>query len=134
MNALRYKDFQGSVEFEDNRLIIRILHIDDFITTEIDSAAAAQAAFKELVEDYLATCAELGKATCKPLKGSFNVRVTPELHRRVVMAAAETGESMNSWIASALRAKLEREKVKNSNTPSGVRQGNESRLTRSDSA
>jgi predicted HicB family RNase H-like nuclease len=112
MSALRYKDFQGSVEYEDGRLIIRILHIDDFITTEIDSASGAQAAFAELVEDYLATCAELGKEPCKPFKGSFNVRVTPELHRQAAMAAAELRESMNAWISKAMEARIERQKTK----------------------
>jgi predicted HicB family RNase H-like nuclease len=72
MSTLRYKDFQGSVDFEDDRLIIRILHIDDLVTTGIDSASTAQAAFAELVEDYLATCAELGKQPFKRFKGSFS--------------------------------------------------------------
>jgi predicted HicB family RNase H-like nuclease len=111
MSVLRYKDYQGSVDFEDDRLIIRILHIDDFITTEIDSASKAQAAFAELVDDYLATCAELGKEPCKPFKGSFNVRVTPELHRCVAMAAAAADESMNAWIAKALEAGVEHQKA-----------------------
>jgi predicted HicB family RNase H-like nuclease len=111
MSVLRYKDYQGAVDFEDDRLIIRILHIDDFITTEIDSASKAHAAFAELVDDYLATCAELGKEPCKPFKGSFNVRVTPELHRRVAMAAASVNESMNAWIAKALEARVEHQKT-----------------------
>jgi predicted HicB family RNase H-like nuclease len=111
MSVLRYKDYQGSVDFEDDRLIIRILHIDDFITTEIDSASKAQVALAELVDDYLATCAELGKEPCKPFKGSFNVRVTPELHRQVAMAAAEVNESMNAWIAKALEARVAHQKT-----------------------
>ena len=59
MTALHYKEFQGSVEFEDGLLVVRILHIDDLVMTEIDSAAMAQAAFQELVDDYVRTCAEL---------------------------------------------------------------------------
>jgi predicted HicB family RNase H-like nuclease len=112
MSALRYKDFQGSAEYEDGRLIIRILHIEDFVTTEIDSASAAQTAFGELVEDYLATCAELGKEPCRPFKGSFNVRVTQELHRQAAMAAAELNESLNAWISKAMEARIERQKAK----------------------
>jgi predicted HicB family RNase H-like nuclease len=111
MSTIHYKDFQGSVEFEDDRLIIRILHIEDLITAEIDSAAQAQTAFAELVEDYLATCAEVGKEACRPFKGSFNVRVTPELHRQVAIAAADRGESMNSWIAAALEERIDRQKA-----------------------
>ena len=60
-STIHYKDFQGSAEFEDDRMIDRILDIEDIVTTEIDNAAQAQTAFAELVEDYLATCAELGK-------------------------------------------------------------------------
>src|SRR5689334_13828372 len=112
MSALRYKDFQGSVEFDDGQLIIRILHIDDFVTTEIDSAAKAQGAFEELVDDYLQTCKELGKEPCKPFKGSFNIRVSPDLHRQVAMAAADEGETMNAWISAALEARVQRHQTK----------------------
>jgi predicted HicB family RNase H-like nuclease len=112
MTALNYKDFQGSVEFEDNRLVIRVLHIDDLVTTEVDSAQKAQSAFEELVDDYVETCTQLGKKCCKPFKGSFNVRVAPELHRQVAMAAADVGESLNSWVSGALAARLDRHKTK----------------------
>ena len=112
MSTLRYKDFQGAVDFDGDRLVIRILHIDDFVTTEIDSASTAQPAFEELVDDYLATCEELGKLPGRPFKGSFNVRVTPELHRQVAMAAAEFGESMNTWVSKALEARIERQNAK----------------------
>jgi len=42
VSPLKYKDYQGSVSFEDGKLLVQILHIDDFITTECDSAAGAQ--------------------------------------------------------------------------------------------
>jgi predicted HicB family RNase H-like nuclease len=71
-----------------------------------------QTAFAELVEDYLATCTELGKEPCRPFKGSFNIRITPELHRQVAMAAADCGESMNSWIAAALEERIARQRAK----------------------
>jgi predicted HicB family RNase H-like nuclease len=112
MSALRYKDFQGSVEFEDSRLVIQILHINDLVTTEIDSATQAQAAFEELVDDYLASCAELGKEPSRPFKGSFNVRVTPDLHRQVAIAAADARETMNAWISRALEERVERQKAR----------------------
>jgi len=111
MSALHYKEFQGSVDFEDGRLVIRILHIDDLVTTEIDSAAQAQASFEELVDDYVQTCIELKKEPCKPFKGTFNVRVSPELHRQVAMAATDNSQSMNGWISDALEYAVERQKA-----------------------
>src|SRR5690242_712514 len=109
MTVLRYKDYQGAVTYEDGRLIIQILHIDDFITTECDSASAAQSAFEELIDDYLETCAEIKKEPCKPYKGSFNVRIPPALHKRAAMAAVERGESLNAFVAHALQSSLDHE-------------------------
>jgi predicted HicB family RNase H-like nuclease len=111
MSLLRHLDYQGEVEFEDDRLIIRILHIDDFITTEVDSASAAQAAFVELVDDYLVSCAEVGKEPNKPFKGSFNIRMTPKLHKQIALAAAADGQTLNSFVVSTLEQKLEANKL-----------------------
>jgi hypothetical protein len=41
MSILQYQDFQGEVVFDEDHLVIRILHIDDFITTEITDASQA---------------------------------------------------------------------------------------------
>jgi predicted HicB family RNase H-like nuclease len=107
MNLLRYKDYQGAVEFDEGRLILRLLHIDDLITTEIDRASDARAAFMELVDDYLASCVELGKQPSKPFKGSFNVRVSPNLHKRAAFAAMEEGETLNAFVLSAIEDKID---------------------------
>lgn len=106
MSIIKYKDFQGSVDYEDGRLVIQILHIDDFVTTECGSAEDVEAAFKELVDDYLETCAAVGKEPSKPFKGSFNVRVDPHLHKKAAMAAAIAGSSLNAWVESAMRERL----------------------------
>jgi predicted HicB family RNase H-like nuclease len=111
VSTLRYKDYQGSVLFEDGHLIIQILHIDDFITTECDSASEAQLAFEGLVDDYLETCKQMAKEPSKPFKGTFNVRISPNLHRTIAMAAMDADETMNSWIANALAEKVDRQKA-----------------------
>ena len=110
MTTVRHKDYQGFVEYEDGHLVVQILHISDPITTTIDNASQAQAAFEELVDDYVETCKELGKQPCKPFNGTFNIRIKPELHRQVVMSSTELGETMNSWISAALEARVERQK------------------------
>ena len=111
MSILQYKDYQGEVEFDEDHLVIRILHIDDFITTEVDSALKAHAAFVELVDDYIASCEELGKQPCKPFKGSFNVRMTPQLHKQVAFAAAAAGQSLNAYVVQAIEDKLHANEV-----------------------
>jgi predicted HicB family RNase H-like nuclease len=106
MKTISYIGYQASVEFDDGVLFVKVLHIDDLLVAECDSASDAPAALKELVDAYLADCAELGREPTKPFKGTFNVRVTPELHRRAAINAAEEGVSLNSWVQSAVEQKL----------------------------
>jgi len=103
-----YRGYQGSVTYEDGALIIRVLHIRDFVSDECESATEVEKAFQELVEEYLADCAKLGKEPDRPFKGSFNVRVEPELHRQAAMKAAEGGCSLNDFVASAIREHVKR--------------------------
>ena len=55
MTVLKYKDFQGSVSFEDGTRVLQILHIDDLIVAECNSASKVEQTFQELVDDYLET-------------------------------------------------------------------------------
>jgi predicted HicB family RNase H-like nuclease len=111
MTVLQYLDYQGEVVFDEDHLVVRILHIDDFITTNVDSASQAHAAFVELVDDYIASCRELGKEPCKPFKGSFNVRMAPKLHKQVAFAAAAADQSLNSYVVQAIEDRLHANEV-----------------------
>jgi predicted HicB family RNase H-like nuclease len=104
MTILSYKGYRGSIEYEDGQLVIQLLHIYDFITTTCDAVGKAEEAFHELVDDYLATCEETGRLPDKPYKGSLNIRMPPELHRRIAMAATAAGVSLNAWIMRACEA------------------------------
>lgn len=120
MTCVIYKGYQGSVSFEDDHLVVRILHIDDLISTVFDKASEAKAVFKDLVDDYLETCAEIGKEPCKPHKGSFNVRMAPEIHRRAAMLAVETNETLNAWVVRAIEKQIEAESSRASVDPSAL--------------
>ena len=106
MKTIAYKGYQASVEYDDGTLYVKVLHIDDLLVAECDSASNASTAMQELVDAYLEDCAELGREPTKPFKGTFNVRVGAELHKRAAMTAAEEGLSLNSWVQSAVEAKL----------------------------
>ena len=103
-DILRYKGFMGSVEvsIEDDCLHGRLLFINDLVTYEAHSPHQLQIEFKSAVEDYLATCRELGRSPEKPLKGSFNIRVGPELHQKLAKHAALKHASINDIVKQAL--------------------------------
>jgi predicted HicB family RNase H-like nuclease len=111
MTVLQYLEYQGEVVFDEDHLVVRILHIDDFITTNVDNASEAHAAFAELVDDYITSCRELGKEPCKPFKGSFNVRMAPKLHKQVAFAAAASGQSLNAYVVQAIEDQLHANEV-----------------------
>jgi predicted HicB family RNase H-like nuclease len=107
VSTVEYKGYQGEVSYEDGRLRIQVLHVSDFLTAECDSASEIKNAFHALIDEYLAQCADLGVKPDKPFKGSFNVRLPSNMHRRAAMAATRAGQSLNAWIGSAVKSKLE---------------------------
>lgn len=110
MKALQYKGYLGSVEcsVEDDCLYGQILYVNDLVNYEADSPAGLQAAFEQAVDDYLQTCGELGKEPDKSFKGSFNVRISPELHKEAAKQAYIYEESLNEFVAQAVQEKIER--------------------------
>lgn len=62
--------------------------------------------FHSAVEDYLAFCEAEGKEPEKAYKGSFNVRISPELHKQAVISANARGISLNSLVENAIRSSL----------------------------
>ncbi|WP_185268914.1 type II toxin-antitoxin system HicB family antitoxin [Halopseudomonas xiamenensis] len=51
---------------------------------------------------FLEMCAEGGIEPTKAFSGKFNVRVPPELHADLVVAATAEGKSLNQWVVEAL--------------------------------
>lgn len=107
-NVLMYKGYFATVEFDSDSCMLcgSVVGMNDGVYFESQSAADIDRAFHEAVDDYLAFCAEKGKEPEKSYKGSFNVRVNPELHRAAAMAAAARKESLNQFVAEAIAAAL----------------------------
>lgn len=113
-DVLTYQDHIGSVHFcaEDDVFYGKIEGIDDLISFEGKSVEELKSSFIEAVEAYRDICESEGKAAEKSYKGSFNVRISPELHRRVKRTALRMGLSLNQFIQKAVEDELAKE-----NTP-----------------
>jgi hypothetical protein len=61
-----------------------------------------EAEFVAAVKDYIDTCKMIGKEPQKPFKGSFNIRIHPELHRIAVLEAYKEGISLNELASRAI--------------------------------
>jgi len=103
-DSLKYKDFVASVHFssEDDVFHGKIEGIDDSITFEGKTVKALKKAFEEAVEDYLDVCKQIDKDPHKSYKGSFNVRIKPELHKKAAFRSLELGMSLNQFVEKAI--------------------------------
>jgi predicted HicB family RNase H-like nuclease len=108
-NLLQHRGYYGSIEAstEDNCLFGKLLFIRALVNYEGETVAELQAAFREAVNDYLATCQEQGQEPEVPCKGSFNVRIGHDLHLAASVAANRHRMSLNDLTRQALSEYLQ---------------------------
>ena len=107
-NTMEYKGYLGSVEFseEDALFYGKVLGIRALISYEGSTAREFLADFHGAVDDYLELCAQQGKEPERAYKGSFNVRISPELHKQAVIAAMSHNMSLNSFVETSIQQAL----------------------------
>jgi predicted HicB family RNase H-like nuclease len=106
---LEYKSYVGSAHYSDEDEVFhgKLEGIRDLVTYEGSDVAGLKQSFKDAVDDYLETCRKLGKTPETPFKGTFNVRVGRELHKRAAVYAAEHKKKLNTVVSEALAHYLE---------------------------
>jgi predicted HicB family RNase H-like nuclease len=104
-NFLHYKNYTGSVVFSEEDAVFhgKVIGIKALISFEGESVNAITNDFHKAVDEYLKFCAAKGKEAEKPFKGSFNVRINANLHRKLALTASARGVSLNSLVEDAIR-------------------------------
>ena len=104
MNLLTYREYQGRFEYDDVADLFHgdVINLADVVTFQGRSIDDLKKSFKESVDDYLVFCRRQGKEPGKPYSGRFNVRLEPELHRRIALKASQQGITINRWVAQIL--------------------------------
>ena len=107
-NTMEYRGYVGSVEFseEDELFFGKVLGIRSLISYEGKTAKSLIQDFHGAVDDYLSVCEEEGITPEKAYKGSFNIRVSPELHKRIAIYAMENDITLNSFVEQAVEKQL----------------------------
>ena len=105
MNTMNYKGHTARVDFDDAEGIFsgRLLGISDVVGFHADNVPELRAAFEEAVDDYVETCARIGKQPEKPASGKLMLRIPPDVHRAALVAAESAGTSLNQWASKVLR-------------------------------
>lgn len=107
-NLIEYKGYVGSVEFsqEDELFFGKVQGIRALISYEGTNAAELMEDFHAAVDDYLELCQEERKKPEKAYKGSFNIRISPELHKKIAVYAMEHNITLNSFIEQSVEKQL----------------------------
>ncbi|MFW5770853.1 MAG: type II toxin-antitoxin system HicB family antitoxin [Spirochaetota bacterium] len=101
---MEYKGYIGSVTFDYDAKIFHgeVINTRDIITFQGKSVSEIEKAFKESINDYLEWCKKDGIQPEKPYSGKFNLRISPELHRKIAIAAQRNKLSLNKYVEKAL--------------------------------
>ena len=103
-NTMEYKGYVGSVEFseEDGLFYGKVMGIRALISYEGITSTEQVNDIHGAVDDYLALCEENHTEQERAYKGSFNVRISPELHKQAVIFAMAHNMSLNSLVENSI--------------------------------
>ena len=103
-NWLSYKNYNGTVEYskEDDCLFGKVVGVRSLLSYEGESIKELKADFQRVIDEYLADCGERNVEPEQPYKGTFNIRISPELHRNIALYAMEHGTSLNAAVEEAI--------------------------------
>jgi predicted HicB family RNase H-like nuclease len=103
-NLMSYRNYNGTVEYsrEDKCLFGKVVGIKSLLLYEGNSVSELEEDFKSVIDEYIADCQNRGVQPEQPYKGTFNVRITPELHRSIAVYAMEHGKTLNAAVEEAI--------------------------------
>jgi predicted HicB family RNase H-like nuclease len=106
--TMEYKGYDGSVLYsaEDKLLHGKIIGIRDAVLYDGSDLPTLEKNFRGAIDEYLEFCKSEGRVPNTPFKGSFNVRVPQELHKRAVLYAEEHHRKLNAVVHDALQQYL----------------------------
>lgn len=105
-SMMEYKGYHAKIEYdaEDGVLVGRIFGICDTVIFDGESVKEIEEVFHQAVDDYVLHCTEIGKEPEKEFKGSFNIRISPDMHKQLALIADDSEQSINQVVIAALDA------------------------------
>lgn len=101
---LEYLGYHARIELDTDDMIFvgTVFGINDSLSFHGKSIDELKTKFEECIDDYLLMCEQIGKDPDKEFRGSFNIRIDPELHKEIAYRAFENNHSMNKEIELAI--------------------------------
>lgn len=108
-SMLEYNGYHASIQYdaEDNIFVGEVFGITDSLNFHGSSIDELKQMFAQCIDNYLELCQTIGKEPDKEFKGTFNVRISPELHRRAALEAAQKNMTLNQYVSKAISDSVE---------------------------
>lgn len=108
LSTMEYKGYRALITYdnEDSTLTGEVIGINDSLNFHGDSVQELETSFHQSIDNYLDLCQEIGKQPEKEYKGSFNIRIAPELHRQLSLEAANRHMTLNRYVGSILESRV----------------------------
>jgi predicted HicB family RNase H-like nuclease len=120
---MEYKGYVAQIEFDDSvpEFIGSTVNMRDMLVFSGQTVKELTKAFHEVVDEYLKWCDEDGVEPDKPYQGKLSLRIPPELHRDLDIAAASRGLSINAFIEKTVSDAIQRTRAGGSRRQSRAR-------------
>ncbi|MGL5943808.1 MAG: type II toxin-antitoxin system HicB family antitoxin [Waterburya sp.] len=101
---MKYKGYEAVIEYHevDQLFFGRVINTRDVISFDGKTVDELKESFEAVIEEYLEDCKQEGKEPDKAFSGQFNLRISPELHRKISLKAKKLNISLNTFIEQIL--------------------------------
>ena len=108
MNLMTLNGYHAKIEYDDELDLFRgeILGLNGGADFYGKSPKELRAEFRKSLAVFLEVCKEKGIEPRRHFSGKFNLRVPPELHEQLAIAAQAEGKSINTLAQEALRERV----------------------------
>ena len=105
MNVMTVDDYHATIEFDPDLDMFRgeILGLNGGADFYGKNPKELRAEFKRSLAVFLEACAEKAIEPKRHFSGKFNLRISPQLHEKLAIAAQAKGKSINTLAREALQ-------------------------------
>ena len=108
MNLMTVDGYTAKIEYDEELDLFRgeILGLNGGADFYGKNPKELRAEFSKSLQVFLEVCAEKGIEPRRSFSGKFNLRIPPELHEQLAIAAQAEGKSINLLAQEALRMRV----------------------------
>ena len=108
MNTMHVEGFNAKIEYDEELDLFRgeILGLNGSADFYGKNPKELRTEFKKSLQVFLDVCKEKGIDPKRNFSGKFNLRISPELHEQLALAAQAEGKSINMVAQEALQLRV----------------------------